>query len=69
MDSPYLAYTRRWYTPSEIGRMVGCSRQKVVRMARDGEIPSHQTPGGHWRIPASAVVRADGHAERFGAGQ
>ncbi len=55
-----LKLRKRWYTPSEVARRVGVSRQTVVEWLEQGRLDGELTPGGHHRIPASAFV--DGEA-------
>jgi len=66
MSEPYVIIKRQHYTPSEVGRLIGRSRQTVIKWANEGLIEAWRTPGGHWRIPADAVKGAS-HGERIGA--
>jgi excisionase family DNA binding protein len=56
---PYIELRKDYYTPNEIARMAGVSRQTVIAWIRDGHIESTVTTGGHHRIPASAIKGAD----------
>lgn len=55
MTKPYVRITRKFYTPRELGRLIGCSRQTVIARIERGELKAEKTAGGHWRIPASVV--------------
>lgn len=57
---------KTYYTPAEVGRGVGVSRQTVVGWIRSGRLKADRTPGGHWRIPAELVDVDGEHAERVG---
>lgn len=59
MTTAYVKIVRQHYTPRELARMLGCSRQRVVAMIERGELEAVKTPGGHYRIPASVVEGAD----------
>lgn len=59
MTTAYVKIVRTYYTPRELARMIGCSRQRVVAMIERGELEAERTPGGHHRIPASVVQGAD----------
>lgn len=58
-EGTYLLLTRKFFTPSEVARRVGVSRQTVVGWINEGRIPSHTTPGGHHRIPVDAFDGPD----------
>lgn len=45
------------HTTTEVAKMIGVSRQTVLRMVRAGSLRTHQTPGGFHRIPAEEVNR------------
>jgi putative two-component system response regulator len=45
------------HTTTEVARMLGVSRQTVLRMVHAGRIRTNQTPGGFHRIPADEVNR------------
>lgn len=52
---PYIELPRTHYTPGELAKLIGCSRQTIVKWIEQGRIPNEQTPGGHHRIPADFV--------------
>jgi excisionase family DNA binding protein len=53
----YLKLKKKYYTPAEVARRVGVSRQTVVKWIERGELEAELTPGGHHRIPASVFHR------------
>lgn len=55
MTTAYVRITRKHYTPAQIGKLIGCSRQTVIARIESGELEASRTPGGHWRIPSSVV--------------
>ncbi len=44
-----------YYTTSQASRLLGVSRQAVLRYCTAGTLPAHQLPSGHWRVLAKAV--------------
>ena len=58
----YLKLRKKYYTPAEVARKVGVSRQTVVKWIERGELDAELTPGGHHRIPAS-VFHREGRGE------
>ena len=58
----YLKLKKKFYTPAEVARKVGVSRQTVVKWIERGELDAELTPGGHHRIPAS-VFHREGRGE------
>lgn len=61
----YVALKKMYYTPAEFGAMLGVSRQTVVGWIWQGRLKAMQTPGGHYRIPASEVRGDYQHEERI----
>lgn len=55
----YVKLTRTYYTPQQLGKLAGVSRQTVVKWIKTDKLPAIRTDGGHWRIPASVVVGMD----------
>ena len=53
----YLKLKKKYYTPAEVARRVGVSRQTIVKWIERGELEAELTPGGHHRIPASVFQR------------
>jgi excisionase family DNA binding protein len=53
----YLKLKKKYYTPAEVAKRVGVSRQTVVKWIERGELEAETTPGGHHRIPASVFHR------------
>lgn len=53
----YLKLKKKYYTPAEVARRVGVSRQTIVKWIERGELEAEMTPGGHHRIPASVFYR------------
>jgi excisionase family DNA binding protein len=53
----YLKLKKKYYTPAEVAKRVGVSRQTVVKWIERGELEAESTPGGHHRIPASVFHR------------
>lgn len=53
----YLKLKKKYYTPAEVARKVGVSRQTIVKWIERGELDAEMTPGGHHRIPASVFQR------------
>jgi excisionase family DNA binding protein len=53
----YLKLKKKYYTPAEVARRVGVSRQTIVKWIERGELEAELTPGGHHRIPASVFHR------------
>jgi excisionase family DNA binding protein len=53
----YLKLKKKFYTPAEVARRVGVSRQTVVKWIERGELEAELTPGGHHRITASVFQR------------
>jgi excisionase family DNA binding protein len=49
------AATERYLTPGEVADLFRVDPKTVTRWAARGRIDSIQTPGGHYRIPESAV--------------
>ncbi len=49
----YLRLKKKYYTPAEVAKRVGVSRQTIVKWIERGELEAETTPGGHHRIPAS----------------
>lgn len=58
----YLKLKKKYYTPAEVAKRVGVSRQTVVKWIERGELEAELTPGGHHRIPAS-VFHREGRGE------
>lgn len=58
----YLKLKKKFYTPAEVARRVGVSRQTIVKWIERGELEAELTPGGHHRIPAS-VFHREGRGE------
>ncbi len=58
----YLKLRKKFYTPAEVAKKVGVSRQTVVKWIERGELDAETTPGGHHRIPAS-VFHREGRGE------
>jgi excisionase family DNA binding protein len=58
----YLKLKKKYYTPAEVARRVGVSRQTIVKWIERGELEAELTPGGHHRIPAS-VFHREGRGE------
>lgn len=58
----YLKLKKKYYTPAEVARRVGVSRQTIVKWIERGELEAETTPGGHHRIPAS-VFHREGRGE------
>jgi excisionase family DNA binding protein len=61
-------------TTAEVGKAFGVSGKTVARWCSSGWVPSIATPGGHRRIPRTAVVEmlrlsaTDPYAPGAGAG-
>jgi excisionase family DNA binding protein len=53
----YLKLKKKYYTPAEVAKRVGVSRQTIVKWIERGELEAEMTPGGHHRIPASVFYR------------
>lgn len=51
-----LKLKKTYYTPAEVGRRVGVSRQTVVKWIEQGRLEAELTPGGHHRIPPTAFT-------------
>lgn len=47
-----------WWTPAQVGRLLGASPDTVRRWCMAGRLPGYRTPGGHWRIPYTALADA-----------
>lgn len=60
----YLKLKKKYYTPAEVAKRVGVSRQTIVKWIERGELEAELTPGGHHRIPAS-VFHREGRGESF----
>lgn len=45
-------------TPAEVAAVFRVDAKSVTRWAKAGRIESIRTPGGHYRIPRSAVAEA-----------
>lgn len=58
----YLKLKKKYYTPAEVAKRVGVSRQTIVKWIERGELDAEMTPGGHHRIPAS-VFHREGRGE------
>src|SRR3712207_5692877 len=58
----YLKLKKKYYTPAEVAKRVGVSRQTIVKWIERGELEAELTPGGHHRIPAS-VFQREGRGE------
>lgn len=58
----YLKLRKKFYTPAEVARRVGVSRQTIVKWIERGELEAELTPGGHHRIPSS-VFHREGRGE------
>ncbi len=58
----YLKLKKKYYTPAEVAKRVGVSRQTIVKWIERGELDAELTPGGHHRIPAS-VFHREGRGE------
>lgn len=58
----FLKLKKKYYTPAEVARRVGVSRQTIVKWIERGELEAELTPGGHHRIPAS-VFHREGRGE------
>jgi excisionase family DNA binding protein len=58
----YLKLKKKYYTPAEVAKRVGVSRQTIVKWIERGELEAELTPGGHHRIPAS-VFHREGRGE------
>lgn len=58
----YLKLKKKYYTPAEVAKRVGVSRQTIVKWIERGELEAEMTPGGHHRIPAS-VFHREGRGE------
>jgi excisionase family DNA binding protein len=58
----FLKLKKKYYTPAEVARRVGVSRQTIVKWTERGELEAELTPGGHHRIPAS-VFHREGRGE------
>ncbi len=48
---------KAYHTTTEVAKMLGVSRQTVLRMVHAGRVRTCQTPGGFHRIPADEVSR------------
>ncbi len=48
---------KAYHTTTEVAKMLGVSRQTVLRMVHAGRVRTCQTPGGFHRIPADEVAR------------
>lgn len=55
----YVKLNRTYYTPGELGKLAGVSRQTIVQWIMKEKLPATRTDGGHWRIPASVVEGID----------
>ena len=53
------------YTVTEAADVLGLNRRTVMRWLENGRIRGHKTPGGHWRINAVDLERADLTAAEF----
>ena len=42
----------------EAARLVGCSRDTIVRARRSGKFPGARLEDGHWAIPTSDLIAA-----------
>lgn len=58
----YLKLKKKYYTPAEVAKRVGVSRQTIVKWIERGELEAEMTAGGHHRIPAS-VFHREGRGE------
>lgn len=45
----------RLMRPKEVAKIYGVEPETVVDWAKSGKVPATRTPGGQWRIYASAV--------------
>lgn len=43
-------------TPTEVAQLFRVDPKTVTRWANDGRLFSFRTPGGHFRIPTSAIA-------------
>jgi excisionase family DNA binding protein len=50
------------YRVGQVAEMLGVHRDTVQSWCRDGDLAATQTPGGHYRIAASAI---DAHVARL----
>jgi len=65
MTGPHILLKREHYTPTELGKLIGVSRQTIVKWITAGRLQGTRTQGGHWRVPAS-VVRGLEPVQRVG---
>lgn len=56
---PHIELRKLFFTPAEVAKRVGCSRQTVVKWCEQGRLDATRTPGGHWRIPTDVVIGLD----------
>jgi excisionase family DNA binding protein len=43
---------------SELAEHLGLTKNKIIQLANNGEIPAIRLPSGHYRFDADAVVEA-----------
>lgn len=48
--------SRRFYTTSEVARLLGVTPPTVIKWVKDGQLSAHRTPGGHRRISAAELA-------------
>lgn len=44
-------------TTGQAAILAGCDPKTVANWIRDGKLTARQSPGGHWLIPSSEVMR------------
>jgi excisionase family DNA binding protein len=54
----HITLKKSHYSPTDIARLTGVSRQTVVKWLKEGRLPATRTPGGHWIIPTNVVEGA-----------
>lgn len=65
-DETRLLESEEMLTTGEVAKIFGVSSNTVVNWVKTGKIRGRKTPGGHYRVPRSAV-REYGTA-KFGQG-
>lgn len=51
-----MTSVRTMFTPGDIARLLGVNPKTVSRWCREDKLASFRTPGGHRRIPITAVL-------------